>query len=255
MIHQAMFGNVWRWAGTYRKSITSIGVRPSLISVQLAEFCHEVLSWLQYPVELTFVEMAARIHQRLVFVHPFENGNGRFSRLIADRFLLAFRCSHPIWPNHLNQEGMVRKDYIQMLKSADRGNYDPLVDFMKKLGAKDPNLSELFRNNFYRTRVNDKKGFAIVSALLRSGGNPNDETPNGHRLLQLAVKAGLEKIVKLLVDAGAEVDVKDRSGLTPFQIAVVQENKTLADFLVSKGAKRQIPPGSGYAKYYNLYRE
>jgi len=52
----------------------------------------------------------------------------------------------------------------------------------------------------------------------------------------LAVKADLEEIVKLLVDAGAEVDGKDRSRLTPFQIAVNQGNKKMADFLLSRGA-------------------
>ncbi|MFX8824981.1 hypothetical protein ABTM64_20960, partial [Acinetobacter baumannii] len=57
-IHRAMFGEVWDWAAAYRKSITSIGINPSLISTQLAELCLEVLSWLEYPVELTFVEMA-----------------------------------------------------------------------------------------------------------------------------------------------------------------------------------------------------
>lgn len=255
VIHRAMFGEVWEWAGAYRKSMTSIGINPSLIPTQLAELCLEVLSWLEYPVELTFVEMAARVHHRLVFIHPFENGNGRFSRLIADRFLLAFRCPHPIWPNHLNQEGVVRKDYIQALKSADKGDYVPLVEFMRKLGASDPTLSELIRNNFYRTYIQGEKGIAIVNALLRSGGNPNDQTASGHRLLQLAIKAGLDEIVKVLVASGAEIDVKDRSGLTPFQVAVAQENKVLADFFLAKGAKLQPSPGLGYVKYYKLYRE
>ncbi len=238
-IHKAMFGDVWEWAGVYRKSITSIGINPSLIPTQLVELCSEVSSWSQYPVELTFVEMAARVHHRLVFIHPFENGNGRFSRLIADRFLLAFRCQHPVWPSHLNQEGVVRKDYIKTLKSADKGDYAPLVDFMKKLGASDPNLSELIRNNFYRTYISGEKGVAIVKALLRSGSNPNDQTSNGHRALQLSIKAGLEGIVKLLVAFGADLDTKDKSGLTPFQIAVAQENKALADFFLSKGAKKK----------------
>ncbi|NGX46690.1 MAG: hypothetical protein K1000chlam3_00051 [Chlamydiae bacterium] len=240
-IHRAMFGDVWEWAGSYRRSITSIGIKPNLIPSQLAELCFEVLSWLQYPNEHTFVEMAARIHHRLVFIHPFENGNGRFSRLIADRFLLSWRCPYPIWPNHLNQESRIRKDYIQTLKSADRGDYMPLIDLMKKLGARDPKLSELLKANFYRICIKGDRGPAIVKALLRSGSNPNDETPNGYRSLQLAVKAGLEDIVKLLVDAGAEVDAKDQNGLTPFQVAVMQENKALADFLVSKGAKREMP--------------
>ena len=254
-IHQAMFGEVWEWAGAYRKSITSIGINPNLIPMQLAELCLEVSSWSQYPVELTFVEMAARVHHRLVFIHPFENGNGRFSRLIADRFLLAFRCQHPVWPSLLNKEGVVRKDYIKMLKNADKGDYKPLVDFMKKLGARDPSLSELIKNSFYQTHMHGEKGCAIVKALLRNGSNPNDETLNGHRVLQLAVKAGLEEIVKLLLAFGADVDNKDKSGFTPFQVAVGQENKVLADFFLSKGAKQQPPSGLGYVKYYKLYNE
>lgn len=239
-IHQAMFGDVWEWAGVYRKSITSIGINPRLIPTQLAELCLEVSSWSKYPVELTFVEMAAKVHHRLVFIHPFENGNGRFSRLIADRLLLAFKCPHPLWPVHLNQEGVVRKDYIKTLKSADKGDYAPLVDFMKKLGASDPNLSELIRNNFYRTHISGEKGLAIVKALLRSGSSPNDQTSNGHGVLQLSIKAGLEEIVKLLVTFGADVDTKDKSGLTPFQTAVMQENKVLADFFLSKGCKNHL---------------
>lgn len=241
-IHRAMFGDVWEWAGKYRKSITSIGTKPNLIPALLEELCLEVHSWLHSPIELTFVEKAARIHHRLVFIHPFENGNGRFARLIADRFLLASRCSYSIWPSQLNQEGVLRKDYIQTLKDADRGDYLPLVNFMKKLGASDPKLTDLLKDNFYREHIRGDKGIATIKALLRSGSNPNEETSNGHRLLQMAVKAGLEEIVKLLVVIGAEIDVADQSGLTPFQTAVMQNNEILADFFLSKGAKREMPP-------------
>ena len=136
-IHRAMFGKVWEWAGTYRKSITSIGIHPGLIPKNLGDFCFEVLSWLNDPVDLSLLEMSARIHHRLVFIHPFENGNGRFSRLISDRFLLAFKCTYPLWPDLLNKEGVMRNDYIKTLKSADKGDYEPLVDLMKKLGARE----------------------------------------------------------------------------------------------------------------------
>ncbi len=254
-IHQGMFGKVWEWAGTYRKSITSIGVNPSLIPTQLAELCLEVSYWFQYPVELTFVEMAARVHHRLVFIHPFENGNGRFSRLIADRFLLAFKCQHPVWPSHLNQEGVLRKDYIKTLRNADKGDYEPLVGFMKKMGASDPNLSELMKNSFYLEYMGGERGLAIVKALLRTGVNPNDHAQSGYKPLHLAVKAGFEEIAKLLVVFGADVNTIDKSGLTPFQVAVMQENKVLADFFLSKGAKQQSPPGIGYEKYHRLYRK
>ena len=172
-IHRAMFGDVWDWAGAYRKSITSIGIRAGLIPSQLAEFCIEVLSWTQYPVELTVVEMAARIHHRLVYIHPFENGNGRFSRLVADRFLLAFRCPYPIWPSDLHQEGCSRKSYIHTLQLADKGDYGPLIAFMQKLGAQDPQLTALTKSPFYKVFLSEPQRIALLRALLRNQDNPN----------------------------------------------------------------------------------
>ena len=50
-IHRAMFGDVWEWAGADRKQTTLIGIKPGLIPSQVAEFCVEVQSWSQYPVE------------------------------------------------------------------------------------------------------------------------------------------------------------------------------------------------------------
>lgn len=202
-IHLAMFGNVWEWAGKYRKSMTSIGIKPALIPAQLAEFCSEVISWSEHPVELTFVERAAKIHHQLVFIHPFENGNGRFSRLIADRFLLAWRCSHPIWPIRLNQETQARKEYIQALKNADAGDYESLVNFMRNLGARDPTISELIKNNFYRPYIQGKQGAAIVRALLRNDRHVAPNTLGSQTLLRLAEKAGLGEMVKLLKDKAA----------------------------------------------------
>ncbi len=200
-IHKAMFGEVWEWAGLYRKSITSVGIKPSLVPSQLAELCFEVISWLENPVELTFIEMAARIHHRLVFIHPFENGNGRFSRLIADRFLLAFRCIHPKWPNDLNQEGVTRKDYIKTLKNADSGDYGPLVDFMRKFGATDPKIEDILGNRFYLPYLGKNQGPSLIRALLKSEQNRNTASWDSHRSVELAAKLGMDEIVKILEDA------------------------------------------------------
>lgn len=134
-IHNAMFGSVWEWAGDFRKNVTSIGVKPILIQLQLEELCKDVTFWSQHPVDMSFLERAARIHHRLVFIHPFENGNGRFSRLVADRYLLAYGCKHPIWPDNLSSENVYRKQYIQSLRDADKGDYVPLLNFMKEFGA------------------------------------------------------------------------------------------------------------------------
>jgi len=203
-IHRDMFGDVWQWAGVFRKSITSIGMMPNQIPAQLAHLCMEVASWSCQPVELTFVEMAARIHHRLVFIHPFENGNGRFSRLIADRCLLAWKCPYPIWPGHLNQKGAIRTEYIQTLQYADRGDFSPLVELMKKFGASDPQFEQLFQNSSYKKYLMEKTGPAFIKALLRNGSDPNKTKAGDTTPLQQALKAGYNEIAELLIQAGAK---------------------------------------------------
>ena len=137
-IHQAMFCDVWTWAGCFRKSVTSIGIKPYLVLNQLSELCHEVSSWSHDVVDLTILEQAARVHHKLVYIHPFENGNGRFARLIADRYLVAYKCPYPHWP-YLQDEGEMRNAYIQSLQEADKGNYAPLIQLMRDWGASDKN--------------------------------------------------------------------------------------------------------------------
>jgi Fic-DOC domain mobile mystery protein B len=232
-IHGEMFDEVWTWAGSFSQSTTSIGVSPHVIPAQLAHFCSEVHSWFQHPVQLTFVEMAARIHHRLVSIHPFENGNGRFSRLIADRFLLTFKCPYPIWPDSLHQEGSVRTKYIQALKNADKGNYETLVNFMKQFGAKDPSLNEFLENKLYQPHVKSIRGASTVEALLKNGGNPNDETESGQRILQYTIKANLDDIAMILIHHGADLKFNDKSNQTPYQCAIDQGNVRLADFMAT----------------------
>ncbi len=136
-IHKTMLNHVWSWAGEFRKSVTSIGVEPYKISYLLGELCADVQAWQSHTSSLTILEQSARIHHRLVFIHPFENGNGRFSRLVADRYLIAGGGKHPHWP-YLEDDGELRSTYIQSLKSADRGDYDPLISLMRQFRASEP---------------------------------------------------------------------------------------------------------------------
>ena len=200
-IHHSMFGEVWEWAGSYRTSITSIGVRPSMIPAQLSELCSEVCAWSKHPVESTFVEMAAHIHHRLVFIHPFENGNGRFSRLVADRFLLAWQCPHPTWPSNLTNTSSDRSRYIQALRSADRGEYSFLITLTKEFGARDPTICELLASPFYQERVSKDRLVMLVRALLRNAADPCELSSTGHRPLDLARLKGQDEIAKLLIQA------------------------------------------------------
>ena len=88
-LHKRMFGNTWHWAGTLRITEKSIGVAPEFISVRLRDLCDDIGAQQEYR-SFPPREIAARFHHRLVFIHPFPNGNGRFSRLMTDLLLEEF---------------------------------------------------------------------------------------------------------------------------------------------------------------------
>ena len=152
-VHKDMFDGVWDWAGSFRYFQTIPGIKPHQIQHALQDLCDDVFYWNNHECEMTFLEQSARIHHRLVFIHPFPNGNGRFSRILADRYLKAWKCSFPVWPSELENKSQTRKQYILSLKSADLGDYSLLIDFMRKYGGKDPSLSELLGYNFYRKSI------------------------------------------------------------------------------------------------------
>lgn len=135
-IHRDMFFEVWNWAGKYRTTQTIPGIKPYLITCALEELCRDVHSWLSEGCEIPIIEQAAIIHHRLVLIHPYPNGNGRFSRLISDRYLKSCKYHFPIWPKEMGNDCEERKRYISSLKDADKGDIDSLIRYMRKYGVR-----------------------------------------------------------------------------------------------------------------------
>lgn len=130
-LHKRMFGNTWRWAGTLRTTEKNIGVAPEHIAVRLKDLCDDVATQLEhrsFPIR----EIAARFHHRLVHIHPFPNGNGRFARVMTD-LLLVENDERPFtWgEGDLVAAGEVRDRYIAALREADARNYQPLFEFVR----------------------------------------------------------------------------------------------------------------------------
>lgn len=77
-------------------------------------------------------EIAVRFHHRLVQIHPFPNGNGRISRLMADLVLQNLEGKSLYWGNtDLVNVSEIRKKYIEALRKADTGDYSDLLQFTK----------------------------------------------------------------------------------------------------------------------------
>jgi Fic-DOC domain mobile mystery protein B len=131
-LHKKMFKNVWKWAGTPRTSNKNIGVSRELISQQLKLLFDDTDYWIKHGT-YTLDEIGARFHHRLVFTHAFANGNGRHARMMADIVLEQNGGPPFTWGNSdlYDSESAARKEYISSLKLADKGNFDPLLKFVR----------------------------------------------------------------------------------------------------------------------------
>jgi Fic-DOC domain mobile mystery protein B len=132
LLHKRMFGDVWKWAGKFRKSDKNIGVSWVEIAVYVKLLCEDANFWFEfktYPPD----EFAARFHHRLVYIHPFANGNGRHARLMADLILeKIFKAPPFTWGGAaLIKPGKSRIAYLKALKAADNHDYSLLMAFVR----------------------------------------------------------------------------------------------------------------------------
>ena len=130
-LHKKMFGDIWKWAGTFRTTERNIGVAPYEIQPKLRVLLDDVKFWID---NCTFSpkEIAIRFHNRLFQIHPFPNGNGRISRLIADLLMRQFGLPALNWGSeNLTEISELRKEYITALRKADDGDYSFLLNLVK----------------------------------------------------------------------------------------------------------------------------
>jgi Fic-DOC domain mobile mystery protein B len=130
-LHKRLFGDVWDWAGTFRKTGKNIGIDPIHIRVELRMLTGNARYWADHDTYPPF-EAAIRFHHRLVQIHPFPNGNGRHARIMADAVLKHVYGVKPIdWAggHDLQKMNERRAAYIAALKAADNGDFAPLLAF------------------------------------------------------------------------------------------------------------------------------
>jgi Fic-DOC domain mobile mystery protein B len=130
-LHNQMFGEVWKWAGTYRKNELNIGIAPHLVPAEMADALDDARFWVDrhtFPSD----EIAVRLHHRLTQIHPFANGNGRHSRMMADLLIEHLGGESFTWgAGHLADVGELRKRYIDALRAADNHDIVPLMNFVR----------------------------------------------------------------------------------------------------------------------------
>ena len=130
-LHKQMFSDVWRWAGIVRTFETNIGSQAHLIREHLAHLLSDLKSWTEFQMPMD--EQAARLHHRAVQIHPFENGNGRWARLLANVWLHRAGETYVEWPESaISEQHEVRREYLSAVRLADNGDYTPLITLQRR---------------------------------------------------------------------------------------------------------------------------
>jgi len=124
-IHRRVIGNVDPVeAGLFRRTQVFVSNHqpppPTLLSTLMGKF----VQWLNSAHNLHPVRHAALAHYKLVFIHPFLDGNGRTSRLLMN--LILMRAGFP--PVIIRRAD--REVYYKHLQTANEGDIRPFIRFI-----------------------------------------------------------------------------------------------------------------------------
>ena len=131
-LHREMFGNIWTWAGETRQENLNFGVPWHQVQVQLQGLLDDLVYWeAHWP---SVLEQAVHLHYRAVRIHPFMNGNGRWSRMLGNIWLRLHHCPITLWPEQaIGTVSTIRTEYLDSLKFADEtGDMTPLTELHER---------------------------------------------------------------------------------------------------------------------------
>jgi cell filamentation protein len=143
--HRRWLGNVYAWAGQERAVNMSKGdfmfAAAAQISRLLAEFERNCLArWTPCAGMATdaLIEAIAVTHVELILIHPFREGNGRLSRLLAD--VMAVQAGRE--PLDYSAWEANRPDYFAAIQQGMAGHYAPMQFWVAQaLGGDGPGLT------------------------------------------------------------------------------------------------------------------
>jgi len=131
--HQLWLGNVYAWAGQERSVNLGKGgfqfATASLLPGLLADFERQCLKPWTPCGKLAVNELVNAIavtHVELIVIHPFREGNGRLSRLLAD--VMAVQAGHE--PLDYTSWEQNKAAYIGAIHAGFSGDYGPMSQFV-----------------------------------------------------------------------------------------------------------------------------
>ncbi len=133
-IHSIAFSELYNWAGQWRTTQVTVGQLIPPAPAQVIHLMYQFIDNLNFKISnaittLEHLETLTFAHYEFVRIHPFNNGNGRTGRILMN--LVALKLGYrPLELYH--REGDSRKIYIDAMKWADKGNFEPLATLIRK---------------------------------------------------------------------------------------------------------------------------
>ena len=163
-------------AGNYRSGnviITGSSHTPPDAS-EIPALMGDLIKWIRNnEKKFHHIELAAIIHHKLVFIHPFFDGNGRTARLVMN--LILQQKGYPIAMILKND----RKRYYDAHEKADKDKYLPFINFISQSVERSLNmyLKILFPQN------KKKENYFSLSIISK-------KTPYSEKYLNLLARSG-----------------------------------------------------------------
>jgi len=148
------------WAGKYRNSAVIIGGadhKPPE-ALEIPKMMRNLIAWVKNnEKKINPIELASILHHKLVYIHPFFDGNGRTSRLVMNIILM--QSGFPLVIVMKND----RKRYYQSLSLADKGDYNSFVNFIARAVER---TLDIYLKMLIPSRKNNEK-FISLSELAK----------------------------------------------------------------------------------------
>ncbi len=115
-LHVRLYGDIWAWAGRWRLHDVNIGVAPEQIAIELRTTLENIQYRWDHTKDWTPRQIGIAAHADTVRIHPFTDGNGRTTRLLADLVFIAAQD-----PAEFQYDWDIdKRRYIELLRDFDQ---------------------------------------------------------------------------------------------------------------------------------------
>lgn len=133
--HRRWLGNLYKWAGDERSvnmgkgdfQFAAAGQIPQLLSKFEQQYLSRHTPCTDFSPE-QLIEAIAIVHVEFILIHPFRDGNGRLSRLLAD--VMAVQAGHQPLDYSCWDEN--KAEYFAAIGQGMSMNYEPMKDWVSR---------------------------------------------------------------------------------------------------------------------------